>query len=203
MGNWYTNVALKNVAAAEVLPVLGQLGRRAIVNPAQHGWVTVFDEECEKFDLDVLESLALTLSSELPCIALPCFNADDDVLWFAIYENGRRISRYASATQEFEDAKEFPAVREFAAELCRAFEKPDRRKELGTVLRRGHGALGLLRLANLTLAYVVEIDRHMDVAKLIGLPSASVGLGFNYVSRGELAAGMRPETLLKTFGRAL
>jgi len=137
MGNWYTNIALKDVTPSDALRSLSELGRRAIVNPAQHRWVTVVDEECDKFDLDLLESLALTLSTQLQCIALPCFNADDDVLWFAIYENGRRVSRYASSLREFEDAAEFPPVRQFANELCRIFEKPDAVRQAGRVLRKG------------------------------------------------------------------
>lgn len=200
MGNWYTNIALKEVSPSGVLRSLSELGRRAIVNPAQSGWVTVFDEECDKFDVDTLESLALTLSTQLHCPALPCFNADDDILWFALYEDGRRVSRYASSLGEFEDANEFPPVGEFAAELCRIVEKPDRVNQARTVLRRGHNALGLLRLKNITIAYVMEIHRHMDLAKLVGLPSASVGLGYKYVARGELAEGVQPENLLKTFG---
>jgi hypothetical protein len=73
---------LKNVNPAEVLGSLGQ--GHAIVNPAQNGWVTVFDEAGDTCDRDLLESLALTLSTEHRCIALPCCNADDDVLWFAV-----------------------------------------------------------------------------------------------------------------------
>lgn len=201
MGNWYTNIAVRDVNPTDVLANLGQLGRRAIVNPAQNGWVTVFDEECDKFDIDLLESLALTLSTQLHCIALPCFNADDDVLWFAIYENGRRGSRYASSLREFEDAKEFPPVREFARELCRVFGRPGSVSDVSRVLRRPHGLLGLLRLVNIAVGYVVEIHRHLDLAKIVALPSASVGLGYRYVERGELAEGMQTENLLKTFGR--
>jgi hypothetical protein len=201
MGNWYTNIALKGVEPNEVLRSLGQLGRRAIVNPAQEGWVTVFDEECEKFDLDAIESLALTLSTELHCTALPCLNADDDELWFAIYENGQRTSRYASALEQFEDAAEFPSTSDFALALCRVCEKPDQLAQARAVLERSRGALGLLRMVGLTAGYVFEIQRHTDLATLLGLPSASVGLGFRYVNRGELAEGMQAENLLKTFGR--
>ena len=202
MGNWYTNIAMKGVDAVQVLQSLRRLGRRAMVNPEQSGWVTVFDEECDQFDLDVLESLALTLSTELHCSALPSFNADDDILWLGIYENGRRTSRYASDQSQFEDAGEFPPVREFAADLCRVFEQADRIREVHTVLARGHGALGILRMAKLPAPYLFEIDRHMDLGKLLSLPSASVGLGFAYVNRGELALGIEADRLLKTFGRA-
>ena len=200
MGNWYTNVALKDSNATEVLRTLARLGRHAIVNPAQNGWLTVFDKECDKFDLDVLESLALTLSHEHHCLALPCFNADDDVLWLAIYENGRRNSRYASAVQQFEDASEFPPIADFALELCRAFERPDRVYQIRAVLWRPHSVLGLLRSVHLAVAYLFEIQRHTDLANLVGLPSASVGLGYDYVARGDLAEGMHTDNLLRTFG---
>lgn len=201
MGNWYTNIAVKHPNAAEVLHTLGQLGRHAIVHPAQNRWLTVFDEECDKFDLDLLESLALTLSNEHGCLALPCFNADDDLLWLALYENGRRVSRYASSVREFEDANEFPPIADFASGLCRAWDRPEQVNAVRGVLGRPHGPLGLLRLVHLNIAYVAEIQRHVDLAKIVGLPAASVGLGYTYVARGELAEGMQAENLLRTFGR--
>lgn len=120
-----------------------------------------------------------------------------------MYENGSRVSRYASSLREFEDAGEFPPIADFAQELCRAFEKPERVNQVRAVLRRPHNALGLLRIVNLGIAYIVEIQRHTDLAKLIGLPSAAVGLGYDYVARGELAEGMKAGDLLRTFGKAL
>jgi hypothetical protein len=200
MGNWYTNVSLKGVNPSEVLLHLNELGRNAIIAPAADGWLVVYDQECEKFDLDLLESLALTLSTHLQCTAIPCFNADDDVLWLAIYEHGRRISRYASALKEFEDRIEFPSVDDFAGEICRIFEKPERVNQVRSVLRRSLGFLGLLTLVKIRLAYVVEIQRHQDLAALLGFPAASVGLGYEYVTRGELAPGMDADTLLRTTG---
>jgi hypothetical protein len=80
------------------------------------------------------------------------------------------------------------------------FGKPDSVNQVRTVLERPHGALGLLRLVNVSVAYVVEIDRHTELAKLLGLPSASVGLGYS-VALGELAEGMQAENLLNTVGR--
>jgi hypothetical protein len=198
MGNWYTNISLKDVNPSEVLSRLNELGRTAIVTPSVDGWLVVYDQECDKFDLDILESLALTLSTHLQCTAIPCFNADDDVLWLAIYENGKRTSRYTSSLEEFEDRSEFPAPREFAAALCRVFGKPEPVREIVAILQRSRGALGLLRLMKIPLAYVVEIERHQDLAALLGIPAASVGLGFQYVSRGELAPGMQLESLLRT-----
>ena len=198
MGNWYTNINLKNVDPLDVVEQLRALGRRGIVTPAQNGWVTAYDEECDKFDLDVLESLTLTLTTTLGCIGVPCFNVDDDVLWLAVYDRGKMTSRYASAKQMFEDANEFPIVEEFAADLCRVFERPERVQSVRRILGRGHGMLGLLRFLKLSLAYVVEIERHADLKHAVDLPPASVGLGYTYVGRGELAEGMDVAELLRT-----
>ena len=167
MGNWYTNITLKNVDPLDVVEQLRALGRRGIVTPAQDGWVTVYDEECDKFDLDVLESLTLTLTNTLGCIGVSCFNADDDVLWLAVHDRGKRTSRYASATQMFEDADEFPSIEEFAADLCRVFEHPEQVQSVRRMLGRGRGMLGLLRFLKLPLAYVVEIERHLDLKQYL------------------------------------
>ncbi len=84
MGNWYTNVMLKDVRPADLILQLEELGRRAIVDQTNSEWLVVYDAECDKFDLDALESLSLTLSARLDCTTLACFNADDDVLWLGI-----------------------------------------------------------------------------------------------------------------------
>lgn len=198
MGNWYTNVSLKGVNPADVLAQLNQLGRVAIVTPPLDGWLVVFDQECDKFDIDTIESLALTLSTHLQCTAIATFNADDDVLWFAIYENGKRTSRYASAPHEFEDQSEFPSRQQFAETLCRIFGKAQKTRLVRAVLNRSRGILGLLTFVKIRIAYAVEIQRHQDLAGLLGLPIASVGLGYTYVSRGELPATIQPNTLLRT-----
>ena len=200
MGNWYTNVALKDVKADDVISYLNQLGRRAIVDQSAAGWVVVYDAECEKFDLDTLESLALTLSAHLQCATLASFNADDDILWLGIFEKGTRSSRYTSDPTQFEDGDEFPAAKEFSLQLCRVFEKPNASFRVYSILRRAHGVWGFLRLLNIRLAYLFEIQRHMDLAEALVMPAAFVGLGYKYVERGELAEGMSAENLVRTHG---
>jgi hypothetical protein len=107
MGNWYTNVCIKSAAQDAVVSTLNDLGRRAYVTPEVNGWIIVYDQESDKFDLNQLESLTKTLSTYLSCTALASFNADDDVLWLATYEGGRLTTRYASEKRHFEDAGNF------------------------------------------------------------------------------------------------
>jgi hypothetical protein len=127
MGNWYTNVSLRGAKQADAVATLEALGRRAYVTPEKDGWVVVYDRQCDEFDLNVLESLALTLSTKLSCTALANFNADDDVLWLGVWENGVPATRYASSLKEFEDGDEFPSPNECAQVLARIFGKPPNR----------------------------------------------------------------------------
>ena len=199
MGNWYTNVAVKGAQQTDVLRALEELGRRAYVTPETSGWIVVYDQQTDEFDLGILESLALTLSTRLSCTALASCNADDDVLWLALYENGTLRTRYASSRKAFEDGDEFPDLKETAQVLARAFEKPEANSQVLSVLRQPHGLLGLLSLyLKIRLAYVVEVERHLDLSNLLGMPRAAVGLGYTYVNKGETPEGTDREALRRT-----
>lgn len=201
MGNWYTNICVKDAQQSEVVAVLDELGRRAFVTPDTGGWLVLYDQECDKFDLDLLESLALTISTRLSCTALASFNADDDVLWLGVYENGKLATRYASERRYFEDAAEFPQVEDVAGVLCRIFEKPEKSQHVRNILRRPHGVLGLLSaFSRIRLAYLIEVLRHGDLAEALGMPFGSVGLGYEYVNRGETPPDVNRETLRRTLG---
>jgi hypothetical protein len=127
MGNWYTNVAVKGARQTHVVALLEELGRRAYVTPETSGWIVIYDQQTDEFDLGILESLALTLSTRLSCTTLASCNADDDVLWLALYENGNLSTRCTSSRKAFEDGDEFPNLSETAQVLARVFEKPRRR----------------------------------------------------------------------------
>lgn len=199
MGNWYTNICMKGTSQASVVAALDELGRRAYVTPDMSGWIIIYDQETDKFDLNELESLALTVSTKLSCTALASFNADDDVLWLGIYESGKLTKRYASERKHFEDGGEFPPIPEVAEALCRIFQASEKSQLVKKILRRPHGVLGLLSaVSKLRLAYIVEVLRHGDLAEALGIPQASIGLGYEYVNRGETPAGLSRGDLRKT-----
>jgi hypothetical protein len=199
MGNWYTNVAVKGAPQSEVVAALEELGRCAYVTPESAGWIVVYDQQTDEFDLGILESLALTLSTRLSCTALASCNADDDVLWLALYENGNLSTRYASSRKAFEDGDEFPDLKETAEVLARVFEKTEAKSQVLRTLRKSHGGLGLLSLyLKIRLAYVVEVQRHLDLSNLLGMPRAAVGLGYTYINKGETPEGMNREALRRT-----
>jgi len=200
MGNWYTNISLAGVPQAEILTVLEELGRRAHVTPMMSNWCTIYDEECDRFDLDILESVALTLSARFNCKALASFNADDDVLWLGVYENGTRATRYASTRALFEDGADFPALKEVAAVLSRILDRPNGSATVYRILRRPHGIWGLFALIlRIPRAYLFEISRHQDLQKALDLPTATIGMGYKYIDRGEMPEGLAPDSVKKTF----
>src|SRR5271155_2176677 len=199
MGNWYTNVSVKGAQQTDVVAALEELGRRAYVTPETSGWIVVYDQQTDEFELGILESLALSLSTRLACTALASCNADDDVLWLALYENGSLSTRYASSRKAFEDGDEFPDVKETAQVLARVFEKPAAKNHVLSLLRKSHGFLGLLSFyLKIRLAYVAEVQRHLDLTNLLGMPRAAVGLGYTYVNKGETPEGMAREALRRT-----
>jgi hypothetical protein len=199
MGNWYTNVAVKGAQQPNVVAVLEELGRRAYVTPEDSGWIVVYDQQTDEFDLSILESLALTLSTRLSCITLASCNADDDVLWLALYENGALSTRYASSRKAFEDGEEFPKLEETAQVLARIFQKPEVKNQVWRLLRKSHGILGLLRLyLKFRLAYVFEIERHLELSNLLGMPRSSIGFGYTCINKGETPEGMDRDALRRT-----
>jgi hypothetical protein len=199
MGNWYTNICVKGAPQSDVIAVLDELGRLAYVTPEIAGWVVLYDQECDKFDLNSLESLALTISTRLSCTTFASFNADDDILWLGVYENGKLATRYSSDRKQFADADEFPLIEDVADVLCRIFAKPEKSDQVCKILRRPHGALGLLsHFLKTRLAYLFEVLRHGDLAEALGMPSSSVGLGYKYVDRGETPPDMKREELRRT-----
>jgi len=190
---------VKGAQQADVVAALEELGRRAYVTPETSGWIVVYDQQTDEFDPGILESLALTLSTRLSCTALASCNADDDILWLALYENGILSTRYASSRKEFEDGDEFPDLKDTAQVLARVFEKPEAKNQVLSVLRKSHGIWGLLSLyLKIRIAYVVEVERHLELSNLLGMPRAAVGLGYTYVNKGETPEGMDREALRRT-----
>jgi hypothetical protein len=199
MGNWYTNVSVKGAQQSDVVALLEELGRRAYVTPETSGWIVVYDQQTDEFDLSILESLALTLSTRLSCTVLASCNADDDVLWLALYENGTLSTRYGSSRKSFEDGDDFPQLKETAEVLAAVFQKPESKRDVLRLLSKSHGILGVLSLYfKVRLAYAVEVHRHLDLANLLGMPRAAVGLGYRYVSSGDTPEGMDREALRRT-----
>lgn len=169
MGSFYTNHTVRGPSQSELLEWLRD--RPAYVSKSERGLSVVLDAESEDQDGEVLAGLASEISGQLNCHVLAVLNHDDDVLYFELYENGEKIDEYNSSPAFFnESAESDEPTGGNAALLSTIFGASDQGKVEAAL--RGD--------------YVFAFERHRDLALALGLPMYSVGLGYNYVSEGDL-----------------
>jgi hypothetical protein len=186
VGNFYTNVTLRGPDQSTVVALLRELTRRAYVSPTANGFTVIYDAESEDQDPDLLGSVALTLSSQFQCPALALLNHDDDVLWYQLYDHGKQADEYISSA-EWWDKDTGPPPKGNPELLCKLMGAPGDREKVRKVLQRSTGVLG----------YLFALNRHEDLVNALGLPLFAVGMGYTYLSRGELPQGIRAEELIQ------
>jgi len=164
MGNFYTNITLRNPKGSPPEEVLRKLGRTAYVFRKATDFV-IFDRGCEDQDTEELAALADHFSSVLNCVTFAVLNHDDSVLWFQLYENSNLLSEYASKGGPRTDVRA----------LCQVLNRPDSWWQVWFTLRR---------------PYIFEVHRHAALSRFLGMPSAAVGFGWTYIERGELPPGI-------------
>ncbi len=186
MGNFYTNYTLRGPSPQAVAAALA--GRAAFVTPAQNGWVVVFDAESEEQNPEVIADLATRLSRELNCPVLAVLNHDDDILWYRLYLSGKLADEYDSSPGYFDSSGEpsGPAGGD-ARKLCSAFGTSDV-AEVERVLRKSSFDDD---------GYAFAVERHADLAHVLGIPSFAVGAGYRYVTEGELPEGLHERDLIR------
>ncbi len=184
MGNFYTNYAIRGVAQSAVAAALA--GRSALVSHSVNNVVVVFDEQSESQDTEVINALAAELSTKCKCPVLATMNHDDDVLWYVLFADGELADEYNSCPGYFDDSVEQdrPAGGD-AAKIAAIFGADN----LGAIEKA-------LRASDDD--YTFAIQRHVDLAEALGLPSFVAGSGYNYITQGELPEGLIEENLVRT-----
>lgn len=186
MGNFYTNYTLRGPSPQEVAACLA--GRSAIVTPVQQGCIVAFDEESDGQNSKVVAQLGSRLSRDLGCPVLAVLNHDDDILWFQFHVNGELVDEYDSSPGYF-DPSAGPSEPEGgdAAKLCEAFGS-NAVTQVEQILRRSSFEED---------GYTFALERHADLVRALGLPEYSVGLGFQYLSEGDLPEGLKESDLIR------
>ena len=187
MGNFYVNYTLRGPSQQAVADKLRI--RRAIVTRSQGGCVIVLDEESDEQDQDIITELAADLSTALDCPVLAVLNHDDDIFWYQLHHRGELLDEYDSSPGYFDSAAEpSPPIGGNAQLLCSVFGASDVAK-VESILRKSFFEPG---------GYAFAVQRHMDLASALGMPSFGVGLGYNYVANGDLPQGLTEADLLRT-----
>lgn len=174
MGNFYTNVSLKNVSAPSVAAVMEALHRESYVLQTGADCI-VYDRDSESQDTEVLAALAEHLATELDTVAFAVLNHDDDILWFQLYDRSELVAEYAN--------------------------QGGPRTKVGPLVKTLGAPSQLLRIRfELARPYVFQVDRHEKLVGLLGLPIAAVGSGFGYIQRDEVPEGAEATDLLHVRG---
>jgi hypothetical protein len=102
MGAFFTNYHVRNASAAACAKALTTLiSSRALVTDAKNGWTTVYDEQSDSQDIEVLRRLAKDLSSRLKTAVIAMMVHDSDIFVYLIYENGKLIDQFDSKPDYF------------------------------------------------------------------------------------------------------
>jgi hypothetical protein len=191
MGNFCTNISLKGGSQADLVAALNANNRSAYISPTIDGVTVVYDELCENQDTDELGRLASDLSKVVHGRALAILIHDDDIFWYELHSDGRRVDAYNSEPNYF-STTEGPAGPQGgdARKLSDAFEASNV-DQVETILRRGHAGVA-------PQGYVFETERHADLVAALRLPSFAIGTGFSAIQAGELPDGLNASDFVKT-----
>lgn len=176
MGSFYGNIALKGADREKVVGALEALERTAYVTPAIDGVTVIYDEE--ELDLDALGEVAATLARDLGCVALTCLNADDDVLMLKLHDAKGLADEYNSC----------PAADILSDEPLSDTPTGGDAKKIGSAFGVASRAADIEKI--LRGEYTFAMDRHGELAKVLGLPACCVSSGFSYVSDDEAPEGV-------------
>lgn len=168
MGSFYTNHTVRGASQQDLLEWLGP--RSALVSKTFGNTSVLLDAACESQDSRLLAKLAAQVSSHFACPVLAMLNHDDDILYFELYESGKKTDEYNSnpnCFDEDDDVEPGGPVGGDAVRLCGVFGAGDPVK-VEAILR--------------SLKFVFARERHRALAEALALPLCAVGFGYNYAS---------------------
>lgn len=186
MGNFYANFSVKDAESKRVADALERAGRRAIVAPPQRGYVVAYEEEADTQATAPILEVGGLLSREIDRPVLAVLNHDDDILCYWLFERGELVDSYNSDPDAFEEDEGVPAPGTGDAEKLRASLNPEADAAALEEILRGD--------------YVFAVERHEQLAEVLGLPPWSLGLGYGYLADGELDDDMDPDELIHVGG---
>lgn len=161
MGSFYTQVLVREQDGARCANLMKDLRRPAVIIPAHNGISVVCDRESEDQDIEVLDSVSLTLSARLDTAAVGLLNHDDDLLVFRFFERGI-----------------------FLGSLQVGATPLSWRGSVATLRRLLRPSASLIATVGIFLRpYLFQSSRHARIAEILDLPPRSVGHGYTYITQ--------------------
>ena len=184
MGNFYVNFSVKRDDPRQIVAALKRAGRKAVVTPSINGFVVVYEQKTDTQDTEAIEQVGSLLSRDADAPVLAVLNHDDDVLCYWLFEKGHLADSYNSCPDYFGEAdEEQSSAGGDATLLLETLGAACSADELEAILRSDDD--------------VFAADRHARLAEELGLPSCTVGFGYDYLENGELPEGVNPDDLIR------
>ena len=186
MGSFYVHFILHYNDADKAASAL--LHRSAFLIRTGTGNILIAEKEAESQSRSMTRSFTRNLSQKLHCPVLSIGNHDDDILWYYLAVNGRITDEYDSFPAYFNKTDNSSPPSEGKAKvLCAAFGKRNAAR-VEEILRKS---------SDNDDGYLFASDRHKDLAKALGIPAFSVGLGFNNILEDGLPDGISGDEIIK------
>lgn len=184
MGNFYMTATIADAPQVAIIAEVRDL--KAFVGPSQ-GRFTVVYPEIMQFGSTALQNFWANVSKALNATILVSSVYDDDVLYFELWKSGSLVDQYVSDPSAMGDEEQDGTPQGGDVEqLCATFVCSDRARVKDILSTPGTGH-----------RYVFETDRHRELAESLGLPSSSVGFGFEYIQQGEIPPGTAASQFVK------
>jgi len=169
MGAFFTNYHVRRADAAACAKALTTLiNSRAFVTDSKNGWTTVYDEQSDSQDVEVLRGLAKSLSSKLETAVVAMMVHDSDIFVYLIYENGEIIDQFDSKPDYFGPASE-AQKKEWRGDFTR----------LIPYAKKKASAQDFKRVAEKEIVF--EEERAGEFSQLLGIDPSRSRTGFKYV----------------------
>lgn len=188
MGNFYVNITTKGPDNQSVVNYIKENNYTAYVSPTINNVTTIYETICDTQMFNYISDLLKDISETLNCVAIAMVNHDDDFLAYEIYEAGKIHHEYDSSPESFNDTELQSPSGGDAKYLCRVFGVEDNESRVEKILMTNDDSEN---------GYIFEIERHKDLWKALNLPPYAVGIGFNYISEGEIPEGLTQEELIE------
>lgn len=176
MGSFYTQVLVRGADEHRCADVMRSLRRSSYVIPPRSGVTVVCDRQSEEQDLDLLDSVAATLSAKLQDYATAVLNHDDDWLVFRHFRRGEFLGGL--------QVSHAPWSLRGSVDLLRQAVNPRAAR------------LPLYRA--LLTPRMFQVRRHADLIAALGVPERSLGVGYNYIARNDVPGFFDRKGILET-----
>ena len=189
MGSFYVNITA-NIPAKKAVSFLKSKGSSAYVMPTKDQQCVIYEQECDTQDIAHMHELLIALTAEQDCSALGVLNHDDDMLFLMLCSRGEFKADYTCGISfeemyaEYDEESDEQDSEE--AEELKAAEKQQQASVMAKALSEAFAVIDTDAILEvLTQDSVFAVETHSNLAEVLALPDASIGLGYNYIEEGQ------------------